>query len=320
MRTLGIKFLTVLMAIVVIGLSFTVYASKAKAEEPVEGFTSLFIGHSFFRPFYEGMPDYSAAAGIAGHSQSSVFSGGASGTPQALWENANKQAQIMAVLDSGNVELFGMTYHTDYPTTQGYENWIDYALAKNPSTRFFIGLPWIPNPATFDAATYDALYIGYHPQWHVWVDSLRALYPGVDIYCIPYGDSAVELRNLLEADNLPDVQALTGAADVAIFTDSLGHPGHILRDLGRPVWLNAIYGVDLSTYSYGPAYTTDLNLIAHSIMEGHDPDYNAAYLTDSDADGVGDFIDNCPLIANADQADSNGNGRGDACEGLPPGC
>ena len=55
-------------------------------------------------------------------------------------------------------------------------------------------------------------------------------------------------------------------------------------------------------------------------MAGHDPDYNAAYLTDNDADGVGDFIDNCPLVANADQSDSNGNGRGDACEELPPGC
>jgi YVTN family beta-propeller protein len=41
---------------------------------------------------------------------------------------------------------------------------------------------------------------------------------------------------------------------------------------------------------------------------------------DSDNDGVPNSVDNCPLIANPDQADSNHNGRGDACEGLPPGC
>ncbi|MAT93599.1 MAG: hypothetical protein CME59_13460 [Halioglobus sp.] len=41
---------------------------------------------------------------------------------------------------------------------------------------------------------------------------------------------------------------------------------------------------------------------------------------DDDNDGWEDFYDNCPRIANPDQLDSDDNGRGDACEGLPPGC
>lgn len=36
--------------------------------------------------------------------------------------------------------------------------------------------------------------------------------------------------------------------------------------------------------------------------------------TDSDGDGVTDDGDNCPTVANADQADENSNGIGDACE------
>jgi len=35
---------------------------------------------------------------------------------------------------------------------------------------------------------------------------------------------------------------------------------------------------------------------------------------DVDADGVRDDVDNCPVVANPDQADSNGDGVGDACD------
>ncbi len=38
--------------------------------------------------------------------------------------------------------------------------------------------------------------------------------------------------------------------------------------------------------------------------------------TDSDADGVKDCLDNCPGTPNPGQADSNGNGVGDACDGA----
>jgi len=36
---------------------------------------------------------------------------------------------------------------------------------------------------------------------------------------------------------------------------------------------------------------------------------------DGDGDGVSDCVDNCPTVVNPDQADGNGNGIGDACEG-----
>ena len=45
------------------------------------------------------------------------------------------------------------------------------------------------------------------------------------------------------------------------------------------------------------------------------------YPIDRDGDGVVDSIDNCRNIANPDQADTDGDGFGDACEStLPPGC
>jgi hypothetical protein len=41
---------------------------------------------------------------------------------------------------------------------------------------------------------------------------------------------------------------------------------------------------------------------------------------DADNDGVGDVCDNCPAVANADQADTDGDGVGDACEILDLAC
>jgi hypothetical protein len=43
---------------------------------------------------------------------------------------------------------------------------------------------------------------------------------------------------------------------------------------------------------------------------------------DEDIDGDGFFnkIDNCPWVANSDQADADADGSGDACTSLPPGC
>jgi hypothetical protein len=37
---------------------------------------------------------------------------------------------------------------------------------------------------------------------------------------------------------------------------------------------------------------------------------------DLDSDGIADSVDNCPAIANPDQADSNGNGIGNVCEAI----
>jgi FG-GAP repeat/Thrombospondin type 3 repeat len=39
--------------------------------------------------------------------------------------------------------------------------------------------------------------------------------------------------------------------------------------------------------------------------------------TDTDADGLSDCVDNCPTVANADQADADSNGVGDLCVNAP---
>lgn len=240
------------------------------------GYDALFIGHSFFRPAAAGMPSHAERSGIEGHTQQLVFSGGGSGSPQGLWEQPLKRSEIQAILDAGDIELFGMTIHGDYLGLEGYTNWVDYALAQNPDTKFFIALPWPTRPATMDFDTYENIAIDNHLRFHsVFIDALRTAYPDNDFYCIPYGEGAVELYRLYDQGNLPEVETLiSSGGDLGIYKDQLGHPEAMLVDLSQLVWLQAIYNVDLSTYDYGPGYITDLKTIASDIMARHDSAYD----------------------------------------------
>jgi len=240
------------------------------------GYDSLFMGHSFFHPISSGMQKHADRAGFIDHTQQTVFYGGASGAPQAIWENKARRKIIQGILDSGDIELFGMTYHPNYPDIDGYINWIEYALQQKSDTRFFVALPWSQNPGQVDITEYESTWVSGHTViFHDMIDTLRTKFPNNDIFCIPYGQGAIELYKLFEAGNLPDVQNLVGGSSDAIFTDIGGHAGDILIALGQLIWLNAIYGVDLNNYDYDTGYITDLKAIAQDIMDNHDPSYNS---------------------------------------------
>ena len=245
---------------------------------PGDGFDSLFIGHSFFRPMAEEMAVLAPLAGFDAHTQEVVFSGGATGSPEGLWLQNTKRATIQAELDEGDIDLFGMTYHPNYPSLTGYVNWIDYALAANPDTIVFVAIPWITNPVNYTAASYAAaLDVGYPAVVHPLIDSLRAEYPDTTIFAIPYGLSAGELYTRYADGELDDVTELVGSNGSGVFRDGFGHADHILEDLASLVWLQAIYGVDLAAFDAGYDWTVDLNTIASSILAEHDPAYDAPW-------------------------------------------
>ena len=245
---------------------------------PGDGFGSLFIGHSFFRPMAEEMAVLAPLAGFDAHTQEVVFSGGATGSPEGLWLQNTKRATIQAELDEGDIDLFGMTYHPNYPSLTGYVNWIDYALAANPDTIVFVAIPWITNPVNYTAASYAAaLDVGYPAVVHPLIDSLRDAYPDTTIFAIPYGLSAGELYTRYADGELDDVTELVGSNGSGVFRDGFGHADHILEDLASLVWLQAIYGVDLAAFDAGYDWTVDLNTIASSILAEHDPAYDAPW-------------------------------------------
>jgi len=247
-------------------------------DESGEGYNTVFIGHSFFIPVANGLPFHTQEVNIEGHVQSTEFSGGSTGAPLALWQDDEHRENIQAMLDTGTVELFGMTFEGTYPTLEGYELWIDYALSKNPNTKIMLGLPWNDYPTDYaNAEEYSELWhSGRDNDWLVLIDSLRAMYPGVEIFSVPYGQAAVELRNMLEAGDIPGMTELQGSnPDTSLFRDYKGH-GHedgILMDLAELVWLSAIYGVDLNTYEYVSDHSIDLKVIAQKILDDQNPNY-----------------------------------------------
>jgi hypothetical protein len=41
-----------------------------------------------------------------------------------------------------------------------------------------------------------------------------------------------------------------GPRETSLFVDDKGHQGDIIIEAGSLIWLNSIYGVDLSTFEY----------------------------------------------------------------------
>ena len=195
-----------------------------------------------------------------------------------------------AILDGGDIELFGMTLDVGTGadgggsiSTDSYERWIDYALSKNPSTIIMIGAPWADFPSDYDTPSYTTLLRGGFPTLMTGVTTaLRAKYPNTTIIENPYGLGVVEARLLFEAGGLPDVTSLFGccandetgrsSCGEKLFNDQKGHGGDFLKALAALIWLDRIYGVDLSTYESPEiaAFGTNITAVAKAVLDRFD--------------------------------------------------
>ncbi len=253
--------------------------SEESSSISIPGYNALYIGHSFGKPFADRLLKFAENSGIDGHSQNIVFRGGSEGAPQALWNNAETKLEIQGILDSGDIDLLIMICCSkdllENGSDWGITNWIHYALSKNPDTKFALAMPWLPSPqdkyanAEEFANTWHKIHKNY---WHALIDELKKRYPETEIFCIPHGHAAIELRSQFEAGNLDDVDAMISNDGNGIFRDSIGHADRILLDLGTLIWLGSIYNVDLSEYPIGDLgnktakYQVDLRGIAEAII------------------------------------------------------
>ena len=118
--------------------------------------------------------------------------------------------------------------------------------------------------------------------WHVWFD-----------YIQPLRISEMKFNDLSATESTRGLRFLA-------------QPGQSYR-----IYFDADRYVRYSDKEAGDLFSSKGLVYSNATTSISNPEYQ---LVDSDSDSVPDISDNCTGVANSDQKDSNGNGRGDACE------
>ena len=247
-----------------------------RSPEDVDGddYNVLYIGHSFGRQFAERMEDLAHDAGYSDHAQYIEFSGGESGSPGLLWEDAQHQANIKAFLDTGEIDVLIMIccspeFMETLDTDQAVWNFTSYALDKNPATRIGLAMPWKDFPEDHENAS--AYRDGSDVAYDAFADLGRNLssdFSNADVFSFHHGAVVYELRDMFEAGEIEDdVEQMTGPRATSLFTDAKGHAATITLEAGSLVWLFAVHGVDPMDMPAYPLYEVDIREVAQRVIE-----------------------------------------------------
>ncbi|MEM7600420.1 MAG: hypothetical protein AAF357_03270 [Verrucomicrobiota bacterium] len=264
--------------------------------ETVEKVNCVLMGHSFFAPPARDIEAYAEQAGITDLDVGFVMSGSASGAPLSLWNDPGNRKQIQALLDTGSVEMMGMTYFPHLLSKKGagpeieelvgYDNWVKYAVETNPKLeRVFIAVPWayIEGGSAPQDERIKMVEAGI-TKIHSHIDVLRERYPSVTFQCIPYGRGAFILEDYLERGELNGIEYFQmpdrQGHKASIYRDNTGHACPILAELSTLIWLRALYGVDLANdfTAFETEYDASLlKQIAMDVVDQHDDHYSAPF-------------------------------------------
>ena len=240
-----------------------------------DDYNVLYIGHSFGRIFAQTLEDYAHNAGITNHSQFIEMSGGASGAPDALWEDDGHRKNIKAYLDTGEIDVLIMIccsiefMETEFQSDAAIWNFSSYAVETNPGIRIGLAMPWKDYPSDYEDGTEyrNQSDVAYN-SWMNLSSNLSTDFPSADVFSFHHGAVMYELRDMFEAGELDsDVEQLTGDSKNSIFTDKKGHAGQIAIETGTLIWLHAVHGVDPMEMPEFTQWDTDIRVIADSLLD-----------------------------------------------------
>ena len=239
----------------------------------IAGLTVLYAGHSFGRPFAENLTKTAKFAGMKDHEQRIVFRGGENGAPQAMWEDPTAKNEIKNALNDGNVDIVILIccsqelLESNGQSDKAIVEIMEYALSKNPNTKFGLSMPWADYPENYiDANEHRLQTDAAYPRYQQFAKSLSNLFPDVDIFTFYHGAAIYELRDLFEKGMLQDVDNLIGPERNSIFTDKKGHAGLLAKDTGSLIWLNAIYGINPMDIPKIEKYKLDIREVAAKVQ------------------------------------------------------
>lgn len=150
---------------------------------------------------------------------------------------------------------------------------------------------------------------------------MNGVQESVSLGTLPASTAEAQLVDLWYKGSAGGPWSVTGQAtatsDVSGHMNAVTVTGDGSRSTGTITW----------TTPSAPATTTTYNLVVHFTEPSGTINTNGADVTisfslqgtggsvvDSDGDGVPDATDNCPQVANPDQADADSDGLGDACD------
>ena len=232
--------------------------SLLSAKKEIEGYNGLYMGHSFFWPSVKELKIIMPDTKVSGHQQSTVFSGGASGSPGRLWDNQKKRVAGQKILASKKINLLVMTYYSpENSSVEHYSRWFDYALLKNPQTTLMVTIPWAGQLYKMSKKQRTTLSkLGSQWIYQAVIVKLRIKYPKNKILYCPYGLGTYELIDRFNAGELPGVKHILNLNrqkrsaskknNEQLLNDELGHPGKLVVSVATLLWLQTLYDCDLS--------------------------------------------------------------------------